>query len=234
MIDKIYQTLRMLANTEIRGNMKPMAFNQALYKVMCQMVEEYPFELNKWTNRLNRGLVSPGEENIVDLIKEKIDFHLEPPYSMVFATGKFTLPANLGYLNSIIYTTANSEVKLCKNASEFNQLKRFKHTQPSVSFPVGYRVAKEVSILPVTIQSNVEANYRRMPKVPKWTFIEISGAEIFNPSAPDFVDCDMHPSEFDQIVNRLCIEFGINLKEEDLKVAGNEEDSKTYNKENSN
>jgi hypothetical protein len=234
MIDRVYQTVRMLANTEIRGNMKPSDFDKALYNVICEIYEEYSFELNRWTNRLNKGLVSPGDQNIVDLLQEKINFHLVSFVPLAFASAKFTLPADLRYLQSIIYTTANSEVSLCKNATEFNLLKRFEKTQPSTDFPIGFRTGNKVEILPDTINGGVVATYRRNPIIPKWTYVVFNGAELFNPSASDFKDIDLHPSEFDHIVSRLCVKFGINLKEEDLKAAGNEDDVQTFTKENSN
>lgn len=233
MIDRVYQTIRMLANTEIRGNMKPADFDKSLYEVMCEIYEQNPFELNRWQNRLNKGLVNPGEQNIVHLLQEKIDHHVQYA-SLPFALGKFTLPNDLRYLGTIIYKNENSEVSLCKNLSEFNQLKRFKHTQPSIYFPVAYRLKNEMEILPTIIQGNVEISYRRNPKIPKWTFVEINDTELFNPSAPDFSDIDMHPSEFGKIVTGLCVKWGINLKEEDLKAAGINEDMQTFNKENSN
>jgi hypothetical protein len=234
MIDRVYQTLRMLANTEIRGNMKPEDFDKALFTVLSEIREEYPFELNKWTNRLNKGQVNPGDQNIVDLIQEKMDFYLKTFEPLTFSGGKFELPADLQYLNSMFYTPTNGEVILSKTSSEFFLVKRFKHTQPSTDFPIGLRSGNKVDVLPESIQNNVIANYSRKIKVPKWTFIVINGAEIFNPSAPDFSDIDMHPSEFGQIVLRLCIKFGVNLKEQDLKAAGIEEDVQKYNKENAN
>ena len=232
MIDRVYQTLRMLANTEIRGNMKPMAFNQALYMTICEIYEEYAFEKNKWTNRLNKGQVNPGDQNIVDLLQEKMDFHLIPSETLAFNSGKFTLPDDLGYLNSVFYTTTNGEVTLCKNVSEFNLLNRAKHTKPSIDFPIGLRAGNKIEISPAAIQDNVTASYRRKVKVPKWTYIMLNDAESFNPSASDFSDIDMHPSEFAKIIVRLCVYFGINLKEQDLKAAGIEEEIQTYNKEN--
>ncbi|MFH6944633.1 hypothetical protein [Flavobacterium sp. FlaQc-50] len=233
MIDRVYQTVRMLANTEIRGNMKPADFDKALYAVMIEIYEQYPFELNKWTNRQSKGLVSPGQQNIVDLIAEKIDHYFKSAPSVAVA-GKFPLPTDLRYLDSVIYTTKNSEVVPCKNASEFNLLKRFKHTQPSVDFPIGFIEDKKIEILPATITNNIVINYRRNPKIPKWTYIVINGAEQFNPDAGDFSDIDMHFSEFDVLVTGVCEKFGINLKEPDLKAAAEGEEIQKFNIENSN
>lgn len=239
MIDRVYQTVRMLANTEIRGNMKPADFDKALYEVMIEIYEQYPFELNKWTNRQNRGLVGQGQENIVDLVAEKMNYYFKSA-PLTAVSGKFILPTDLRYLDSIIYTTANSEVSMCKDASEFNQLKRFKHTQPSKNFPIGFKTTDEtnkvekVEILPATIVDNVVANYRRNPKFPKWTYVTVLGAEQFNPDATDFSDIDMHISEFDSLVNGVCRKFGINLKEPELKSAADGEEIQKFNIENAN
>lgn len=223
----------MLANTEVRGNMKPADFDKALYKAICKIQEENYFELNKWVNRMNKGQVNPGEENIIDLLQQKVDFHLESK-PLTYSSSKFTLPDDLRYLGTVVYTTTNSEVDICKNLSEFTQLKRFKHTQPSTNFPIGFVLKKSIEILPSSIQNNVIASYKRNPIPPKWTYLFLGGAEVFNPDAPDFSDIDMHPSEFDKIITELCIQFGINLKEDDLKNAGQQEDIQTFNKENSN
>lgn len=235
MIDRVIQTVRMLANTEVRGNMKPADVDKAIYQTMLELYEQYPFELNKWTNRQNKGLVGAGQQNIVDLIAEKMNHYFKSA-PMVYDTGKFSLPTDLRYLDSIIYTTANSEVILSKNPAEFNKLKRFKYTQPSIDYPIGLREDNKVEVLPVAINANVVVNYRRSPKIPKWTYIidPISKAPLFNPSAPDFVDIDMHPSEFTEIVNGVCQKFGINLKEPDLKAAADGEEIQKFNIENSN
>lgn len=233
MIDRVIQTVRMLANTEVRGNMKPADVDKAIYQTMLELYEQYPFELNKWTNRQNKGLVGAGQQNIVDLIAEKMNYYFKSA-TMAYDSGKFTLPTDLRYLDSIIYTTYNSEVILSKVAAEFYKLKRFKHTQPSVDYPIGLREDNKVEVLPSTIINNVVVNYRRSPKIPKWTYVVINGTEMFNPSAPDFVDIDMHPSEFTEIVIGVCQKFGINLKEEDLKAAADGEEIQKFNIENSN
>ena len=232
MIDRVYQTVRMLANSELRGNIKPADFNKALFNVMTEKVEEYPFELSKWHNRENRGLVGNGQENIPDLIQEKMD-HFLAKASLTYNGGIFTLPNNLRYIDSILHQN-KSEVERCKNASEFNHLRKFKHTQPSLSYPIGLRAENTIEILPATIIDEVTIYYRRTLKMPKWTYIVVGGAELFNPSAADFQDIDMHVSEEDDIVSRLLVKFGINLKEPDLQASGNADEAQEFNKQNSN
>lgn len=232
MIDRVYQTLKMLANNEIRGNVKPADFDKAVYNVITEKQEEYPFELTKYLNRQNRGLVGNGPENLPDILREKMN-HFLTSKLLVVTAGKFELPDDLRYLDSLIYNNLG-EIDLCKTIFEFNHLRRFKHTQPSVHFPIGFRIDNAIEVLPATIVDKVTAYYLRKPLVPKWTYIVIDGVEIFNPDAADFQDIDIHPSEEDDIVSRLLVRFGINLKEPDLQTAGRTEEAQEENKKNSN
>lgn len=232
MIDRVYQTVKMLANSDVRGNMKPADFDKALYNVMTEKFEEYPFELTKYLNRQNRGLVGDGVENLPDIIREKLE-HFLTSGLLTYANGKFTIPANFHYLDSIIYNGL-SELSICKNISEFNQLRRFRHTQPSIDFPIGFKINNTIEVLPAAIIDKVTAYYLRKPLVPKWTYLVIEDVEVFNPDALDFQDIDMHASEEDDIVSRLCVKFGINLKEQDLQMAGNNDEMQEDNKKNAN
>lgn len=230
MIDRVYQTIKMLANTDGRGNVKPSDFDKALFNVITEKIEEYPFELNRWQNRENKGLVGNGVENIPDVLKEKMN-HYYKMEALVYATPKFTLPADLRYIDAIFYNNTG-EVSKCKNASEFNHLRQFKHTKPSIDYPIGLRIENKIEILPATIIDKVTIYYLRLPKVPKWTYIVINEVELFNPSAGDFQDIDMHPSEEDDIIARLCVKFGLNLKEPDLQAAGTSDEMQEFNKQN--
>lgn len=224
--------MRMLANSDVRGNVKPADFDKALYNVMTEKLEEYPFELTKYLNRQNRGLVGNGSENLPDIVRAKMD-HFLTSQLLVVEAEKFKLPDELRYLDAIVYN-GQGEIDLCKNASEFNHLRRFKHTQPSTDFPIGFRIGNAIEVLPATITDKVTAYYLRKPLIPKWTYVVIDGAEVFNPDADDFQDIDMHASEEDDIVSRLLVKFGLNLKETDLQAAGNTEEAQEENKKNSN
>lgn len=232
MIDRVYQTVKMLANSEVRGNVKPSDFDKAAYKVILEKYEEYPFELTKYTNRQNRGLVSNGVENLADVILAKMQHYLTPA-TLTFATGKFVLPANFSRLETVFYDNAN-EVSMCKDSFEFNHLRQFKHTQPSIHFPIGFKVGNSIEVLPATIADKVTAYYLRKPLMPKWTYIVVNGVEVFNPDADDFQDIDIDPSEEEDVTERILALFGVNLKEPDLQASVNNEEAQEENKKNTN
>lgn len=232
MIDRVYQTLLMLANSDIRGNMKPADFDKALYNVILEKYEEYPFELTKYLNRQNRGLVGNGVENIPAILRTKMDHYLDSA-SLTYEADTFLLPENMNYVESVIYNDT-SKIVPCKNFSEFAYLKQSKLTKPTVDFPVYFAINRSIQVAPISIVDKVKAYYMRKPLPPKWTYIFINGAEVFNPDADDFRDIDMHQSEEDDIVSRLMVKFGISNKEEDLQQAGNNDEAQEENKKNTN
>ena len=67
--------------------------------------------------------------------------------------------------------------------------------------------------MPNTITTGVTCRYLREPLDPKWTFTDVSGTEMFNPSAVDFQDFELHTSEFPNIVIQMLSFFGINIRE---------------------
>lgn len=232
MIDRVYQTVKMLGNTEIRGNFKPADFDKAVYNVILEKLEEYPFDLNRALNRQNRGLIGNGLANIPDDILEKMQY-FSAEASLVFTTGKFTLPDDCRDIDAILHLNKN-EIVLHKNTSAFHHIANFKHTAPTLDRPIGLRAGNTLEVLPATIIDNVTLYYLRSPLIPKWTYIVIDGAEIFNPSAGDFQDIDMDPSEESDIITRVCEKMGINLKERDLQVTASNSETQEFNQQNSN
>jgi len=68
------------------------------------------------------------------------------------------------------------------------------------------------------LQFSSRIYYLRQPLFPKWTYVKFNNAELFNPSATDFQDADIHPSEEEELTILVCMAFGINLKEVDLQA----------------
>ena len=213
-VDRIYKTVLMFANSDIRGNVKPTDLRLALYDVVNEIVEEYFYEVNRMLNRENRGLINGGFENIPDRIREKILYFLKEDVVLNYAAPYFELPADLRYIDSVFYQE-NNEVEFCKHNKEFKLLLNYADTLPTNTNPIGLRIGNKIKVAPTTIVDEVTISYLRKPLIPNWTYTVISGAELFNPSAPDFQDIDLHPSEENRVVLATLKRFGVNLKETD-------------------
>ena len=214
-VDRVYKTVLMFANSDIRGNVKPTDLRLALYDVVNEIVEEYFYEVNRMLNRENRGLINGGFENIPDRIREKILYFLKEDVVLNYAAPYFELPADLRYIDSVFYQE-NNEVEFCKHNKEFKLLLNYADTLPTNTNPIGLRIGDKIKVAPTTIVDEVTISYLRNPLIPNWTYTVVGGAELFNPSAPDFQDIDLHPSEENRVVLATLKRFGVNLKETDL------------------
>jgi len=221
----------MFANSDIRGNVKPTDLRLALYDVINEIVEEYFYEVNRMINRESRGLINGGLENLPDRIREKILYFLVEDVSLTYNDPYFTLPTNLRYIDSVYYDNVN-EVEFCKHNKEFKLLLNYADSLPSVTNPIGLLVGSKIKIAPTTIVDEVTISYLRKPLIPNWTYTVVGGSELFNPSAPDFQDVDLHPSEENKVVLKTLQRFGINLKEVDLIQATTMKENLDFNQDN--
>jgi hypothetical protein len=223
----------MLANSDIRGNVKPTEFRLAINDAVNEITEEYFYEVNRLLNRQNKGFINGGIENIPDRIREKILHFLVEDQLLVYAEPYFNLPNDLRYIDSVFYND-KANVEFCKDNRNFRQLSYSKDTKPTLNYPIGLQVGTKIKIGPSVINDKVTVSYLRNPKIANWSYVVVDGSEIFNPSSPSFQDVDLHSSEFNNLVLKTLHRFGVNLKEEDLvRNASAEENQDISNKNNS-
>ena len=229
MIDRVHQTVKAYLNTNNRGNFAPKKFDNILHHIVNQKFEELLFDVNRLLNKENKGLLNGGMENLTDRVREKIQHYLEPEKELAYANNVFTLPSDMRYFDSVEFD--GEMIELCKSNKEF---KAVATTNPTSEYPIGLKMGNILKVLPEDIDDDVTMSYLRNPKQAKWTYTVVGGVEIFNPSATDYQDIDIHPSEEDDIIVRVLQGFGIELKEQDIQQATQDEKVREFNRENTN
>lgn len=221
LIDKIFRKTKTYLNTDGRGNFSPEDFNLFLHDAIQSRVEEYFPDINRATNRQNRGLISNSLENSPDRLREKMNHYLKESVLTLVDNNTRVLPDDLRYYDDIDNGSTNS-YEFCKNRREFNILKG----QATSTYPICYQTGRNIRIAP-NDNGDMSISYLRTVNYPKWTYaVDGNGNEFFNPSDAGFVDADIHPSEEDEMVRRVLMSFGINLKEADVtNFAMNEENT---------
>lgn len=203
-----------------------------IHDVVNEIYEEYFFEITRLVNRENRGLVDGGLYNLPEKLGEKVSRFLKTA-NLTYTAPLFSLPADLRYFDTVYYADVN-QVEFCKDAKEFNLVATFPDTIPNDEFPIGLKIGDKIKILPATIVSNVSMYYLRNPLMANWTFQVIDGAELFNPSASEFSDIDLHPSEENNVIMRTLLRFGVTLKEAEIVAFTQSKDNQDFSQENSN
>lgn len=224
LIDLVYQTVLTIANSDVRGNVKPSDARLLINTTVEEIYESYFYELNRMLNRQNKGLVGGGLSNIPDLIREKIYHYLEEKEINV-VDGSVSLPDNLRFLEGVLHD--DSEVEILKDRRGFGAVKSL----ASATYPIGYKISENtLKVFPIDLDK-VSVSYLRTPKLANWTFIVVGGAEMFNPSSPDFQELDIHPSELYNVIILTLQKVGINLKEQDLQQIMQQQKTIEFNQE---
>lgn len=213
MIDLIFQVVKTIANKELRGNITPAEFNFLGTQAQNKIFREYFIEIEKQQYKENRGYGGIGLANMPIKTREKIDVFSKSA-TLTYDTDRFVLPSDLYHIkqrgilyNSTVVDEGQQSRSAFKNSSK---------TAPSTTFPQYHREGNDIIITPATIISGVTCKYIRQPLAPKWTYAIISGSELFDNTANDFQDFELHPSEMDNLAMEILSLIGINIR--DLQV----------------
>lgn len=228
-IDLVYQTVKTLANTDVRGNAKPDEMRLFINLVVDEIITDYFLELEKAINRANRGSGGTALENIPEKIREKLLYFLKED-TLTYSNPYFLFPSDLRFVDNISFNDISIEP--CKNMREYKAIVNLQETTPTETFPIYIQIGDKIRVAPTSITTNVTMSYLRKHLIAKWTFTVISGNEVFNPSAGDFQNIDLHPSEFSNIILKTLLKLGINLKEQDIVQYMTQQEQLDYAKTN--
>lgn len=228
LIDRIYQKVKAFLNTDVRGNVRPEKFNLFLHDAIQSRNEEYFYEINLLINKQNRGMINNYLENIPDRFREKALHYLKTTTLALdgLSTTTRLLPSDYRYIDTP-HLMNGDELEFCHNMKDFN-IKKFAATS---QYPIYTIVSNKIRIHPESTDL-MNISYLRTIKYPKWTYSLVSGAELFNPSASDFQDADIHSSEENEMVRRVLLAFGVNVKELDIQQFAVNQENQDFNQNN--
>ena len=231
-VDRVYQRVLTLANKEQRGYITPQEFNIFANQAQMDIFEQYFYDLNQFRR-------VPGNDtqhaDMVDMLEEKI--------SVFEVTGvlTLTLQANgpTGNLNGLPRFYRLSNVRSGNTIMESVSRKDFRMFPNSpLAAPTADRPIYMVDTVNNTIQiagndELTEANidYIQSPRMASWTYMVVGGKALFNATANDRQDFDLHPSEETELVLKILTLAGFTLKDPELYQIAAGEDAKNIQQE---
>jgi len=78
----------------------------------------------------------------------------------------------------------------------------------------------------LTAGYSAELFFLRKPKDPKWTFVNVQGNPVYNSSASDLQNFELHPSNLVPLVMKILLYCGISLRESEVENVANSEEMK--------
>lgn len=241
-INTVRNIVLQLLNKNNRGYITPEEFNNFCKMAQISVFEELFEDYNKNINKQNRRLTNSEYANIPKNIREMIDVFAEYStttnftYNSITNVWEFTGTDLYRTENISLVTIANKVKKDVEEVSksEVNNLVNSNMIAPTTTYPAYVKIGQVYRLFPTVDLADyyLELFYIRTPKDPKWTYVNVQGNPIYNPSAADKQDIELHESLLNRLVVKILLYCGISIREDQVIQIANNEDMKNEQKKN--
>ena len=228
-IDSVYQKVLALANKEQRGYITPQEFNLFANHAQMDIFEQYFYDLNQFDRSKENDLEYSGMMNVLE---EKISVFEKFKVVMSAMSGnQATLPTDLYRLGTVFYGAAGYDVEVEKvGKKELEYMLRTSLAAPVDARPVYVRKSDTLlKIFPASPStsystSNITCNYIKKPTKVVWTYNVVAGNALYNSTAADAQNFELHASEETELVYKILELAGVTLNKPGLvQLAGTED-----------
>ena len=224
-INKVRNTVLFILNKENRGYVTPNEFNSFSSMAQMSIFEE---DFYKYANALvkqNNRMYHSEYSDIPKQLRERIDELTEVGDMSYDANNMLSVDANDVYrLLNISYKEIHDVEEVSK--LEVNRVISNSLIAPSAEYPIYVNIGGKYKVYPNTLlDTDFSATYVRLPKQPKWTYTEVLGNPIYNASASDRQDFELHQSCEVELIVKILGYCGISVREADIAQASKAEET---------
>lgn len=234
-INKVRNTVMFLLEKENRGYIFPTSFDSYCDLAQMTIFEDLFFEYNQWLNKENKRLTGTDFANIPKNLRQQIDVFTEYTDDDNFTYDEITklwsytgtdLYRPLGL--SLVNTETGKKVDIEEvTKSELNMLINSNKVSPTTTWPAYIKLGESFRVFPIVSEDySVELYYARRPKTPKWTFTNVSGNPVYNPSASDLQNIELEESLYPRLVVKVMGYCGVSIREADVVNMSSGEEAK--------
>jgi hypothetical protein len=226
MINSVRNTVLSILNKNNYGYISPSDFNLFAKQAQTEIYEEYFSNYNKTINMENARLAGTEYADLENQISDTLESFLRNDNLVQVApsTNQYYLPSltttghNYYMISKITYfngSTRLGDAEKISNARIYMLLDSML-TAPTTRYPAYVIEGDKITIYPDTINgaSSLKCSYFRLPKDPKWTYINLSNGEpSFDPSQPDYQDFELPVEDEYKLVTKILEYAGISIRE---------------------
>ena len=226
-IDTIYQRVLTLANKEQRGYITPQEFNLYANQAQMDIFEQYFYDLNQFLRTPGN---STNHADMVDILEEKIGL-FEASNVDVTYDGGGTIPNEVYRLSTVRYNNNGKHILVERvSEKELRMMSLGPLTKPSNSNPVYVLKGNSIYLHPIS-PASFSITYIKKPKKANWTYILVGEKALYNKSASDHQDFELHPSEETELVLKILSLAGITLQDDGMYQIASSEDNQNRQQE---
>ena len=241
MINSVRNTVLSVLNKNNYGYISPSDFNLFAKQAQMEIFEEFFSEYNKAINNENARTSGTDYADLRKSIEEAIETfvvtanltQVTPSTNRFFLPSASTTGSDYFLINKILCYDAAVSPRVYKGEAEkvthgkITMLVNSNLTAPTELYPAYTQEGNVLTVYPATINlpNEVDANYFRYPKDPKWTYITLANGEpIFNQSQLDYQDFEVPIEDEIKLVSKILQYAGMSIREiEAVQFGGNEE-----------
>ena len=240
MINQVYTTVLAILNKDNRGYVTPLEFN--LYSELAQMAifEEMFHKYSRSLVKQNNRMYNSEFSDIPKHIREAFDVFVSEDGLVRISSGVYKFDVT-DFYKGIKLEIINGSQDTFSNRIDIEEVSKLEITKllnnnlisPTIDYPVYVGINGEYRVFPI-LESEVKliGTYIRKPKAPKWTYQNVGGNALFNPSALDYQDFELPVQFFSDLVIKILGYCGIEIRESDvIQVSQSMETSNTTNEQ---
>lgn len=237
MINSVRNTVLSVLNKNNYGYISPSDFNLYAKQAQMEIFEEYFSQYNKIINMENARMSGTAYADLGKVIAEAIEvFSQTSSLSQVSpATNRYYLPSLIttGYdyymINKVLCYDASGMTRVLKGEAEkvshskITMLNSSLLTAPTETYPAYIQEGGIMTVYPDTINlpNEVDAQYFRYPKDPKWTYITlVNGEPSFDQSQLDYQDFEVPTEDEYKLVIKILQYSGMSIREGEVVQFG--------------
>jgi len=230
-IDDVYQKVLVIANKEQRGYITPQEFNLLANKAQLLIFEQYFYDIDK---ALDIHGNSTEYSDRIDVLHEKIAPFEKWKVAMSAVSGnEGTLPTSttVHKLGTVFYAAGLYDVEVERvEKNDLHYMERTALAAPTDARPVYVRKTNSIiKLFPASptvayTTGNVTCNYIAKPTKPNWTYTVVNNQALYNGTASDAQDFELHASEENELVYKILELASITLNKPGLvQIAGDQD-----------
>ena len=230
-VDRIYQRVLTLANKEQRGYITPQEFNIFANQAQMDIFEQYFYDLNQFIRTPGNSTV---HADMVDILEEKISF-FEVTNNLTLTTAQKVSSGDLNTLDRFYRLSSVRRRNLILESVSRKDFRLFPNSP--LAAPTATRPIYMVDTVNNTIQiagrtfAEITVDFIQSPRLVNWTYVVVGEKALYNESAIDARNFDLHPSEETDLVMKILTLAGFTLKDPNLYQAAAGEDAKNTQQE---
>ncbi len=240
MINSVRNTVLSVLNKNNYGYLSPSDFNLFAKQAQLDLFQDYFYQYNYQVMKENTRQSGTGYADIKKGLEEVIDLFSVTNDLTHVADNRFSAPSitttgdDYYLILKVLCYDASAPPRVFKGEAEkvhqskITILNNSMLTAPSELFPAYTLDGDTITVFPSTFDAptEVECNYIRYPKDPKWTYVSLTNGEpTFDQSAADFQDFELSIEDEVTLVLKILQYAGVSIREAEVYGFANSEET---------